>query len=71
MRQAKERGRAYLIKGEECWNAKLTWALVEEMRTRWAVRDTVSVTQAQMCREYEVDAGSMSRILNNQRWKVG
>lgn len=57
--------RANPPKGDEHWGAKLTSEKVAEIRSRFAN----GTPKKDLEKQYSVDPGQMSRILNNKAWK--
>lgn len=61
---ADDRYTPHIQRGEDRPNARLTWALVEEIRARHLAGES----QASLGREYAIHSGSMSMIVNRRIW---
>jgi hypothetical protein len=53
--------------GEGCYNARLTWADVTEMRRRYAAG---GILQRELAAEYGVSPSNVHHIIAGKRWKV-
>jgi hypothetical protein len=53
-------------RGEKHYSSKLTWSSVAEMRQRFALGET----QVRLAADYDVNFGTVHKIVRNKRWRV-
>lgn len=68
MRDAADKGRmrSNPHHGEDTWNAKLTWEVVEQIRIE---RSTLKTSMYTIAKKHGVSRGCISHVVNNHTWK--
>lgn len=60
----------YILKGEDCPHSKMTWKEVDEIRFKYANRQTNGYTRDTLAEEYKISSQTIWLIISNKSWKT-